>query len=865
MQKAAVKEHHISFLQLVTDRSCDPLPVFREIFPEIIATVKRIPGKIDPMGTGNELQDTVAFILLSQGEPDAQEPIVGIVPVAPIPMPTGFAAAAGHFAHESVVMGGHQDRRRSQQFRQERTDRGPGHPATEQRITVVDLSQTSKRLPILLSIASQKLRLALEGGNFPLQMTQGHGPKIVTERRIHRPPKQQHPLPFEVFPPGGVDREALRHLLSLPLPIEPGDAIVHGSIARPGLKGKNTVSYRKLRSSAESQRSTPRFGREQEERVMINWHEPLIWAGVGGGTLFGMGLGALLFRRRSADTASSEEGVSPLEAACSLTHDALFLVEQNRILFANPAAERLGEIHAPALVQDTEEHLKFYDTEEKQWFSLEGLLQRHRRLKTQANTHFSSLELDPEKRTKVTVDIRSVTMQPPGERPRTSQLVSIHDAHCEKQLFDLRHLNTLTGLPNQFKAFSDITMLTARGDERSQFAILMIELDDPSRLRSMLGYAEMDTILGHIARVLREMSDGERIRVYHLHYVTFMVLIQRPHGDEAIYGFMDRFQQQLQQSYSLQNNRQKLTFSTGVSFYPRHRSLYNLINSAFAALTEAQEQGRGHTVLASQEIDRRIDRDINLNTELEKGIANRDLKLYFQPIYDGRTERLAGAEVLLRWHHPEKGIIMPDLFIPVAEKSGLILQIGQYVIEESLKQLSRWHSFGFPPLQLSVNISLRELENQEFMSSLIRLLYHYEFGDSRLKFEITEHAAMLNPNAALQRLKDIRQLGIGISLDDFGTGYSSFAYLAEFPIETLKIDRGFVTGMTRDSSKRHIVSTIIKLGHSLGMTIVAEGVENKEEATLLRSYGADYLQGYYYDRPLHQLEFQYLQTHPRNP
>jgi EAL domain-containing protein (putative c-di-GMP-specific phosphodiesterase class I) len=141
------------------------------------------------------------------------------------------------------------------------------------------------------------------------------------------------------------------------------------------------------------------------------------------------------------------------------------------------------------------------------------------------------------------------------------------------------------------------------------------------------------------------------------------------------------------------------------------------------------------------------------------------------------------------------------------------------------------------------------------------MLYQYQTGESRLKFEITEHTTMLNPTIALQKLNEIRQLGIGISLDDFGTGYSSFAHLAEFPIETLKIDRSFVSGMTRDSGKQHIVNTITKLGHSLGMSIVAEGVETKEEAILLESYGVDYLQGYYFSRPLPQLEFQYLLSH----
>jgi EAL domain-containing protein (putative c-di-GMP-specific phosphodiesterase class I) len=160
-----------------------------------------------------------------------------------------------------------------------------------------------------------------------------------------------------------------------------------------------------------------------------------------------------------------------------------------------------------------------------------------------------------------------------------------------------------------------------------------------------------------------------------------------------------------------------------------------------------------------------------------------------------------------------------------------------------------------------VNLSLRELENQDFLTHLVKTLSRYEIGDSRLKFEITEYATTLNPVQAKRTLEEIRQLGIGISLDDFGTGYSSFAHLAEFPIETLKIDRSFVTNMVKDPGKRHIVSTMTKLGHSLGMNIVAEGVESRQEADLLAQMGVDYLQGFYFSKPLPQLEFQYLLSH----
>jgi len=331
---------------------------------------------------------------------------------------------------------------------------------------------------------------------------------------------------------------------------------------------------------------------------------------------------------------------------------------------------------------------------------------------------------------------------------------------------------------------------------------------------------------------------------------------------EELYTLFDNFQLMVQENYNIRGKNQSLSFSAGISLYPKHGTLYSLLNSAFGALTQAQEQGSGQIVVAGEAYEKKIDQELQLNSELERAIKSKEIKLYFQPIYDARDQTLVGAEVLSRWHHPEKGIIMPDLFIPVAERSGLIMDLGRYIIGEALRHLSSWSSFGFPSLRLTVNLSLRELESPDFIANLAALLYKYDIGECELKFEITEHTSMVNPELTHNRLSEIRQLGIGIALDDFGTGYSSFAHLAEFPIETLKIDRGFVSDITRNPSHQHIVSTMIKLGHSLGMTIVAEGVESKEDAVMLRSMGADYLQGFYFSRPIPKLEFQYLLTHP---
>ena len=594
----------------------------------------------------------------------------------------------------------------------------------------------------------------------------------------------------------------------------------------------------------------------------MDWlNDPILWSVLTGGIFLGVLAMRILPKSDSKELRQQQEENRHYTAACSMSRDAIFVVDDEKnLLYTNPAAERLCELKEVRSLKKIENKMEFYLPEEGKWLTLSTLFERHKLRRETETSHFNNVELGREKRAQVSLQIR--TIPPTGQgiyRPR--HILAIHDTSCEKKLFDLRHLNTISGLPNQYKAFSDITALTARGGKDNRFAVMIIELDDASKLRSLMGYAEMDTIINHIANALREESEDPRVSVYHLHYVNFMIVLKQPESIDEIYSLFDQLQLHIREHYSILPNKQKLTFSAGVSLYPNNSALYSLINNAFAALAKAQEEGRGHLVLASQEMDRKVDHELLLNTEIEKGLQNREFKLYFQPLYDTKDQSLAGAEVLLRWHHPERGLIMPDLFVPIAEKSGLILNIGKYVIEESLKHLNSWHSFGFPPLTLSLNLSLRELESQEFMSHLIQMLYQYQIGDSRLKFEITEHTSMLNPALTQQKLSEIKQLGIGISLDDFGTGYSSFAYLAELPIETLKIDRGFVTGLCQDSGKQNIVSTITKLGHSLGMTIVAEGVETKEEATMLTSFGVDYLQGYYFSRPLPQLEFQYLLSH----
>ncbi len=567
-------------------------------------------------------------------------------------------------------------------------------------------------------------------------------------------------------------------------------------------------------------------------------------------------------KRHKACSPELKEALGSLQEACRLSRDTVLIIDRNRrIRYLNDEAQKLGNLQIGTPLSFLDKTLQIRLPERPESLTLSELIQEHQEKKSLGNSSFLDARFGNDEDFSARIDISSYHSE---RGRRLDDIVLIHDQSCEQKLHRLHYLHHLSGLPNLYQASADIAKITAQAGKNSTFALLMLELDNASYLRAVLGYAEIDKIINLSAIALRELSAGNpKLSVYHLNYVNFMVLVRDKDGEDELYSLFNTFQRKVQEKYQMLNKTQNLSFSGGISLYPEHGTLYNLLNTAYGALAKAQERGTGHLIIGSENFEARIDQEIELNNKIQQGLKNEEFQLYFQPLYDAVERTLVGAEVLLRWEHPKEGMIFPDLFIPVAERSGLIVNIGRYVIRRVLHHLSNWKSFGFPPLRLTINLSLRELEEPDFITNLTALLYEYDIGDNKLKFEITEHASMVNPELTHRRLQEIRQLGIGIALDDFGTGYSSFSYLAEFPIDTLKIDKGFVSGIGRNPDNMHIVEMIIKLGHSLGMTLVAEGIETEEDVRLLTSMGADLLQGYYFSRPIPKLEFQHLITHPK--
>ena len=235
-----------------------------------------------------------------------------------------------------------------------------------------------------------------------------------------------------------------------------------------------------------------------------------------------------------------------------------------------------------------------------------------------------------------------------------------------------------------------------------------------------------------------------------------------------------------------------------------------------------------------------------------------EFEVYYQPIVDVENNEIVAAEALIRWIHPTYGFIPPDVFIGLMEQTGFIIKLGKYILEKVLKQQKRWELFNFKKIEVSINVSVIEMDTGVFDLHVERELQRHKVDPASIKFEITESAAMLSEEKAVKYFKKLKKLGVGISLDDFGTGYTSFDYLKKFPADIVKIDKTLVDHILESEEDQRIVHAMIDLGHNLGMKVVVEGVENKKMVTLLSSYGCDYIQGYYFSKPLPVFEFQKL-------
>ncbi|EPL7801468.1 putative bifunctional diguanylate cyclase/phosphodiesterase, partial [Acinetobacter baumannii] len=430
----------------------------------------------------------------------------------------------------------------------------------------------------------------------------------------------------------------------------------------------------------------------------------------------------------------------------------------------------------------------------------------------------------------------------------------------EQHLSYLKNYDSLTHLPNRFYYYNQLHQyLVNPSYSFKNLALIRINIDRFRAFNEFLNNDSGDELLKQFAQRLR-LTNINAILVAYLNGDDFAIIYEISPIHPNIEQYCQNILQALNAPFYIDEQEYFITASIGVACFPEHgRQIDHLNNHAEQALSEAKRLG-GNTISYYCNKTTNPYKTADLEQELRKAIQNDEFVVYYQPKINLNDKSIKGFEALIRWQHPEKGLVMPNMFIPFAERSSLISDIGKVVLDKVGKQLQEWKKAGYADVRVSVNIVAQQIHRGLLLSDLDEVLDTYHLDGSNLELEITESALLDNTDNVKKLLHSIKERNISIALDDFGTGYSSLAYLTEYPIDVLKIDRAFVSKIG-DQKQEAIVNAMIAMGKSMGLKLVAEGVETEEQVIYLQKQQCDFLQGFFFSRPLHPNQIlQYLQT-----
>ena len=471
-----------------------------------------------------------------------------------------------------------------------------------------------------------------------------------------------------------------------------------------------------------------------------------------------------------------------------------------------------------------------------------GQLMEVRRRKKSGEVFWASMSL---------AQLRDTQGQPAG---LIAYLNDITDRkRTEEKLHELAYRDALTSLPNRalLTKLLDQSMAVAQRNEATG-CVLFIDLNRFKQINNALGRRIGDELLRQVALRFRNALREQDV-------------VARLSGDEFAVGLFDlhqhfeattvarKLQASLVEPFLIEGHHVQVGASVGISVYPQDGAdAESLLRLADIAMARAKLAGSGEdesVAFYSREMNQDMQERMRLESDLRNALQNGELLLHYQPKFEIGRNQIKGAEALVRWMHPQRGLIPPADFIPLAESTGLIVPLGEWVLEEACTQAAQWMRAGIPPFRLAVNVSAREFSSS-LPSRVAATLDRHGLDASWLELEITESTLMRDIERVIDIMDQITALGVSLSLDDFGTGYSSLSYLKRFPIDTLKIDKSFTMGIPEDGSDCAIASTIISIGQQLGHRVIAEGVETAEQLEFLRGAGCDEVQGYLFSRPL---------------
>ena len=437
----------------------------------------------------------------------------------------------------------------------------------------------------------------------------------------------------------------------------------------------------------------------------------------------------------------------------------------------------------------------------------------------------------------------------------TGAVMVFHDVSTARaltlKLAYFAHHDSLTDLPNRALLNDRLTQaITAAQRHHSAFAVLYLDLDRFKHINDSLGHLVGDCLLQSVALRLSECVRASDT-VSRLGGDEFVILLSEvTHAHDAVVC-ADKLLQAVRMPYVMDEHELQITASIGIVIYPGDGTAVEaLLQNADSAMYEAKGRGRNNFQFYRSELNSSAIERQMLESGLRHAMQRHELELHYQPIMQLATGAIAGVEALIRWHHPTLGLVLPAQFISIAEESGLIVPIGQWVLREACRQAKTWQDAGLPLLRLAVNISAVELRSNGFVAGVTTILAETGFDPRRLELELTETFLMQDSKSTALVLIALKELGVQLALDDFGTGYSSLSYMRRFPIDALKVDQSFVRDLTTDEDDASVVSAVISMGKNLHMRVVAEGVETREQCSFLEQHKCCEAQGFHFSRPL---------------
>lgn len=426
----------------------------------------------------------------------------------------------------------------------------------------------------------------------------------------------------------------------------------------------------------------------------------------------------------------------------------------------------------------------------------------------------------------------------------------------EEKIFHQAHFDSLTNLPNRLLSLDRLNQFIGEAQrQKNKVALLFVDLDDFKKVNDSLGHDIGDAVLVEAAsRLSQVLRSGDTVG--RLGGDEFILILGSLSNEKVAQKTAERVLEQFREPFGIENRRLVLSASVGIALYPNDgQSSTDLLKNADSAMYHAKSLGRNTYSFYTEEMNQQVARRLQIEEQIHEALQRDEFSLVFQPQVDVRSDQVIGTEALLRWKNPTLGQVPPDEFIPIAEETGLIIPIGQFVLQQALAQASEWQKEFHPDFRMAVNLSPRQFRDPELISQVKSTIQKYNLAKHTLELEITEGVLMNNQQFVKNALSALNLIDVRISMDDFGTGYSSLSYLRNYPFDMLKVDRSFINDLVDDPADRELINAAISMAHSLKLKVVAEGVENQEQYKLLKELKCDYVQGYLIGKPMNAQAF----------